>query len=180
MFPKAHAAAYVMMAWRIAWYKVNYPLEYYATFFSIRAKAMNYMTMCRGREKLEYYLEEIRSRDKNLRTAKDEDTIRDMRLVQEMYARGYEFMPIDLFRVKATEFQIIDGKIMPSLNTIDGMGDNAAQSIVDAKGEDNRPYLSKEDLRKRAHIGQSAIDKLTEAGILDDLTETNQLTFSFL
>ena len=69
---------------------------------------------------------------------------------------------------------------MPSLNTIDGMGDNAAQSIVDAKGEDNRPYLSKEDLRKRAHIGQSAIDKLTEAGILDDLTETNQLTFSFL
>lgn len=180
MFPKAHAVAYVMMAWRIAWFKINYPLEYYTAFFSIRAKGMNYMTMCRGREKLEYYMQEIRNKDKKERTQKDEDTLRDMRLVQEMYARGIEFMPIDLFQVQATDFQIIDGKIMPSLNTIDGMGDNAAQQIIEAKGKENKPYLSKEDLRKRAHIGQSAIEKLSEAGILDGLSETNQLSFDFL
>ena len=180
MFPKAHAAAYVMMAWRIAWYKVFHPLAYYTAFFSIRASAFSYEYMCLGKEKLEEHLNALLKMPKDQTTKKEQDLIRDMRIVQEMYARGFEFMPLDIYRARDKEFQIIDGKIMPSLNTIDGMGDNAAQSIVDAKGEDNRPYLSKEDLRKRAHIGQSAIDKLTEAGILDDLTETNQLTFSFL
>ena len=180
MFPKSHAAAYVMVAWRIAWYKVFHPLAYYTAFFSIRASAFSYEYMCLGKEKLEEHLNALLKMPKDQTTKKEQDLIRDMRIVQEMYARGFEFMPLDIYRARDKEFQIIDGKIMPSLNTIDGMGDNAAQSIVDAKGEDNRPYLSKEDLRKRAHIGQSAIDKLTEAGILDDLTETNQLTFSFL
>lgn len=178
MFPKAHAAAYVMMAWRIAWFKVNYPIVYYTAYFSIRAKSMDYMTMCRGKEKLEYYMQEIKNKSKEQRSQKEEETLKDMRLVQEMYARGIEFLPIDLFQADATRFLIIDDKIMPSLNTIDGMGDNAAQQIVDAK--EGGPYLSKEDLRKRAHIGQSAIDKLTEAGILEGLSDTNQLSFDFL
>lgn len=180
MFPKAHAAAYVMMAWRIAWFKVNKPIVYYTAFFSIRAKAMDYQKMCRGKEKLEFYLQELQNKPKDERTAHEEDMIRDMKLVQEMYARGIDFLPIDLFEADATRFKIIGDKIMPALNSIDGMGDNAAQQIVDAKGPDNRPYLSKEDLRKRAHIGQSAIDKLTECGILNGLSDTNQLKFDFL
>ena len=89
MFPKAHAAAYVMMAWRIAWYKINYPLEYYAAYFSIRADAFSYETMCLGRSKLEYHMEEI-SKSDDLKN-KDKDSLKDMKLVLEMYARGYEF-----------------------------------------------------------------------------------------
>ncbi len=178
MFPKAHAAAYVMMAWRIAWFKVNYPIVYYTAFFSIRAKTMDYMLMCRGKERLEFYMNELKEKGKDNRSQKEEELLKDMRLVQEMYARGIEFIPIDLFKVDAVRFQIFDGKIMPSLNSIDGLGDTAAQQIVDAKK--NGPYLSKEDLRKRAHVGQSVIDKLTDAGILDGLSDTNQLSFNFI
>ena len=95
MFPKAHAAAYVMMAWRIAWFKVFKPLAYYAAFFSIRATAFSYETMCMGRERLDYYLAEIRKKGDEA-SKKEQDSIRDMRIVQEMYARGIEFLPIDL------------------------------------------------------------------------------------
>ena len=115
MFPKAHAAAYVMMAWRIAYYKVFYPAAYYAAFFSIRASSFNYELMCQGRDKLEYFLAEYRKKkDSGTITPKEEDTIKDMRIVQEMYARGFEFLPIDLYQSQATKFQIIDGKLLPS------------------------------------------------------------------
>ena len=178
MFPKAHAAAYVMMAWRIAWFKVNYPIVYYTAFFSIRAKNIDYQTMCRGREKLEFYMQELKNKGKEGRSPKEEESLKDMKLVQEMYARGIDFIPIDLFQADATRFLIFGDRIMPALNTIEGLGDNAAQQIIAAK--EGGPYLSKEDLRKRAHIGQSAIDKMTEVGILDGLSDTNQLSFDFL
>ena len=109
MFPKAHAAAYVMMAYRIAYCKVNYPLAYYAAYFSIRASAFSYELMCQGKEKLEFYLRDYKNRSDSL-SKKDQDTLKDMRIVQEMYARGYEFLPLDIYRAKATKFQIIDGK----------------------------------------------------------------------
>ena len=114
MFPKAHAAAYVMMAWRIAWFKVFKPLAYYAAFFSIRATAFSYETMCMGRDRLDFYLAELRKKG-DAASKKEQDTIKDMRIVQEMYARGLEFMPIDLYRAKANRFQIIDGKLMPDV-----------------------------------------------------------------
>ncbi|MGN0395845.1 MAG: PolC-type DNA polymerase III, partial [Coprococcus sp.] len=97
MFPKAHAAAYVMMAWRIAWFKVNYPIEYYTAFFSIRASAFSYEMMCFGKEKVLFYIESISKIDKNKRSAKDEDKLRDLKIVLEMYARGIEFLPIDIY-----------------------------------------------------------------------------------
>ena len=125
MFPKAHAAAYVMMAWRIAYCKVFYPLAYYAAFFSIRASAFSYEIMCQGRDKLEYFLADYKKRADTL-SKKEQDTLRDMRIVQEMYARGFTFTPIDIYKAKAKDFQIIDGKLMPSLSSIDGMGDKAA------------------------------------------------------
>ena len=178
MFPKAHAAAYVMMAWRIAYFKVNYPLQYYAAFFSIRASAFSYEMMCFGKEKVLYHINMIQSIDKNKRTAKDEDKLKDLKLVLEMYARGFEFMPIDIYVADDIRFQVIDGKIMPSLASIEGMGEKAAKQLKDTAGKGK--FISKEDLQAHSKIGKSAIDKLSELGILDGMPDTNQLTFDFV
>ena len=175
MFPKAHAVAYVMMGWRVAYYKINYPLAYYTAFFSIRASAFDYQQMCLGKEALEANLAELRKKDKNTMSQTEKDMIRDMRLVQEMYARGIEFMPIDIYRAKADRFQIIDGKIMPSFASIAGMGLKAAQQLEEAaKGE---PFTSKEDIRIRGKVSKTILDVMGELGILGDLPETNQYDF---
>ena len=173
MFPKAHAAAYVMMAWRIAYCKVFYPLAYYAAFFSIRASGFSYELMCQGRERLEYHLEDYRKRSDTL-TQKEQATLRDMRIVQEMYARGFEFMPIDIYRAKARHFQIIDGKLMPSLSSIDGLGEKAAEAIVDAVMDG--PFLSKEDFRSRTKVSKTICDLMADLNLLGDLPESNQLS----
>ncbi|MCM1156887.1 MAG: PolC-type DNA polymerase III [Bacteroidales bacterium] len=174
MFPKAHAAAYVMMAWRIAYFKVNYPLAYYTAYFSIRAKAFNYETMCRGKDNLDHYMKEIMDKPKDRRTGAEEDALRDMRLVQEMYARGYEFMPIDIYRADDVNCQIIDGKIMPSFNSVEGVAGKAAAQIKEAAKQG--PFISKEDLRIRAKIGKSTIEKMTNLGLLDGMPESSQLS----
>lgn len=174
MFPKAHAAAYVMMAWRIAYFKVNYPLAYYTAYFSIRAKAFNYETMCRGKEHLEHEMNAIKKKSKEERTGAEEDALRDMRLVQEMYARGYEFMPIDIYRADDVNCQIIDGKIMPSFNSVEGVAGKAAAQIKEAAKQG--PFISKEDLRTRAKIGKSTIEKMTNLGLLDGMPESSQLS----
>ena len=173
MFPKAHAAAYVMMAWRIAYCKVNYPLAYYCAFFSIRASAFSYEIMCQGREHLERILAEYRKRTDTL-TNKEQDTIKDMRIVQEMYARGFDFMPIDIFRAHSRNFQIIDGKIMPSLNSIDGLGEKAADAIMEAAKDG--PFLSKDDFRSRTKVSKTVIDLMADLGLLGDIPESNQIS----
>lgn len=178
MFPKAHAAAYVMMAWRIAWFKVFKPEAYYAAFFSIRASAFSYELMCQGKERLEHNLKELSERGKDNLTAKDQDSIRDMRIVQEMYARGIEFLPIELDKVDDRQFQILDGKIMPALSAIDGLGEKAAEAVVAAVKDG--AFLSKEDFRNRTKVSKTVVDKMSELGILGDLPETNQLSFDFL
>ena len=173
MFPKAHAAAYVMMAWRIAYCKVFYPLAYYAAFFSIRASGFSYELMCQGREKLEAHLADYKRRSDTL-SKKEQDTLRDMRIVQEMYARGFEFTPIDIYSAKARHFQIVDGKLMPSLSSIDGLGEKAAEGIVDA-AKDGK-FLSKEDFRNRSKVSKTVCDLMSELHILGDLPENNQLS----
>ena len=173
MFPKAHAAAYVMMAWRSAWCKVFYPLAYYAAFFSIRATSFNYELMCQGKERLEHHMHEYERRKDDL-SKKEQDTYKDMRIVQEMYARGFEFLPIDLYRAKAHHFQIIDDKLMPSISTIDGLGDKAADAVVEA-AKDGK-FLSRDDFRQRTKVSKTVIDKMVELGILSDLPESNQLS----
>lgn len=174
MFPKAHAVAYVMMAWRIAWFKINYPLAYYAAFFSIRAKAFNYENMCQGKEHLESLIAELQAKPKEERTGVEEDSLRDMRLVQEMYARGYEFMPINIYRADDVNFQIIDGKIMPSFNAVEGVAGKAAAQIKEAAAQGK--FISKEDLRLRSGVGKATIEKLSSMGILDGLPESSQLS----
>ncbi|MCD7867545.1 MAG: PolC-type DNA polymerase III, partial [Clostridiales bacterium] len=173
MFPKAHAAAYVMMAYRIAWFKVFQPLAYYAAFFSIRATAFSYETMCMGRERLDYHLEELRKKGDDA-TKKEQDTIRDMRVVQEMYARGFSFVPIDIYQAKATRFQIIDGKLMPSLNSIDGMGEKAAEAVVEAVKDGK--FLSKDDFRDRTKVSKTVIDLMDELGLFGDIPQSNQMS----
>ena len=180
MVPKAHAAAYVMMAYRIAYFKVFYPLAYYAAYFSIRAKAFNYETMCQGKEKLEYFMNEYRKKaDAGTIANKEADALSDMKIVQEMYARGYQFEKIDIYKAHANRFQIVNGKLMPSLNTIDGLGDNSAVAVVEAVKDG--PFLSKDDFRQRTKVSTTNIELMSDLGLFGDLPETNQLSlFDFV
>lgn len=173
MFPKAHAAAYVMMAWRIAYCKVFYPLAYYVAYFSIRATGFSYEIMCQGKERLAYFYKDF-TRRKDTLSKKEQDTYRDMKIVQEMYARGFEFTPIDIYQAKPDRFQIIDGKLMPALNTIEGMGDNAAIAVAEA-AKDGK-FLSKDDFRQRTKATKTVIDLMGDLGILGDMPESNQLS----
>ncbi len=173
MFPKAHAAAYVMMAWRIAYCKIFYPLAYYAAFFSIRATSFSYELMCQGKEKLEYFMADFERRKDSL-TKKEQDTVKDMKIVQEMYARGFEFLPLDLFSAQAHIFQIVDGKLMPALDSIEGLGDKAAEAVVEAAKDG--PFLSKDDFRQRTKVSKTVIDLMGDLGILGNLPESNQLS----
>ncbi len=173
MFPKAHAAAYVMMAIRVAYFKVYYPLAYYAAFFSIRATSFNYELMCLGRERLEYYMEDYRKR-KNELSDKEKDTYEDMRIVQEMYARGFGFVKLDIYRAKANRFQITDGKLMPSFSTIDGLGDKAAEMIEDeaSKGK----FLSREDFKNRCKVSEKVVEAMADMGLMGDMPHSNQMS----
>ena len=173
MFPKAHAAAYVMNAVRIAYYKINQPLAYYAAYFSIRATTFNYKLMCLGRENLEAHIRDFENRKNDL-TANEKDTLRDMNICREMYARGFTFHKLDIYRAKGLDFQILDGALMPALNTIEGLGDTQALSIeAEAKKE---KFLSLDDFRIRTRTSKTIIDSLVELGILDGLPESNQIS----
>lgn len=173
MFPKAHAAAYVMMAWRIAYCKIYYPQAYYASFFSIRAKAFSYELMCQGQKHLEDIMADYKKRSDSL-SNKEKDSYADMRVVQEMYARGFEFMPIDIFKAQSRLFQVIDGKIMPSLSSIDGLGEKAADAIVEAAKDG--PFLSRDDFRDRTKVSKTVVDLMAQLGLLGDLPESNQIS----
>ncbi|MBR5336440.1 MAG: PolC-type DNA polymerase III [Lachnospiraceae bacterium] len=172
MFPKAHAAAYVMMAWRIAWFKINYPLAYYAAYFGIRAKGFDYNVMCFGPDKLEAELGDIKKKEKP--TPQEEQILKTGAIVREMYARGLEFTPIDIYCAKASRFTINDGKIMPSLMSISGMGDKAAEMVEQeaAKG----PFLSQDDFRARTKVSSTITAAMVDMGILSGIPETNQLS----
>ncbi len=178
MFPKAHAAAYVMMAWRIAYCKINYPLAYYAAYFSIRAKAFSYELMCQGQNHLEAVMADYKRRSDTL-SNKEKDAYGDMKIVQEMYARGFTFVPIDIFSAQSRLFQIVDGKLMPSLNSIDGLGEKAADAIVEAAKDGS--FLSKDDFRQRTKVSKTIVDLMDSLGILGELPESNQISiFDFV
>lgn len=172
MFPKAHAVAYVMMGIRIAWFKIHEPLAYYAAFFTIRATAFDYGLMCQGKPAIDAHIRSYKA-NPNL-SKKDQDTLRDMKIVQEFYARGFEFLKIDLYKSDAIKFQVVDGKLLPPFSVIEGMGGIAAEALaVAAKGE---PFLSKDDIRQRAKVSSSVLDTMSELGLLGNLPESNQLS----
>ncbi len=178
MFPRAHAAAYVIMAWRIAYFKVHYPQAYYAAYFSIRASGFDYQLMCLGKERLLYHMNDFEKRRDSL-SKKEQDTYKDMKSVLEMYARGLNFVPIDIYKAEAARFQVVGNDLMPSLSSIPGLGDKAAASIVDACRDG--PFLSKEDFMMRTKVGRTTLDLLVDLHILEGLPETNQLSiFDFM
>ncbi len=181
MFPKAHAVAYIMMAIRIAYFKVYIPLAYYAAYFSIRAKAFDYETMCLGKEKLEAAMRDYKARKAQAKVAPDkaptpkEDAMfEDMRVVQEMYARGYEFEPIDIFTAQAHRFQIVNDRLMPSIDSIEGLGEKAADCVVE--GVKGGPFLSREDFKNRCKVTSTAVETMSRLGLLGELPETNQIS----
>ena len=179
MFPKGHAAAYVMMALRIAYYKVHYPLAYYAAYYSIRAKSFDYEMMAQSRQHLLEEMDRIASKDKNARTPAEEAQYDDALVVREMYARGIEFVPIDITKAESKHFRIVDGKLMPSFNSIAGMGDTAAWQLEEAVKDG--PFLSLEDIKNRAKISDTIVQKMNHLGLLGDLPETNQFSlFDFM
>lgn len=175
MFPKAHAAAYVMMAFRIAWFKVHIPKAYYVAFFTIRAKAFDAEFMIFGKEKVKAKMKEIESMGMQA-PPKDKDMYDDLELVLEMYERGIKFLPIDLYKSHATQFLVEEEGLRPPINSISGMGNVAAEGIYNAVQEET-PISSVEDLKKRAKIGNSAIDSLKKFGCLKGLPEKDQLSF---
>ena len=174
MFPKAHAAAYVMMAFRIAWFKVHIPMAYYAAYFSIRAKAFDAEFMIFGKEKVKEKMNEIQMMG-NQASPKDKDMYDDLEIVLEMYERGFKFLTIDLYKSHATRFLVEEDGLRPPINSISGMGNVAAEGICNAAKEES--FSSIEDVKKRAKIGNSAIDLLKKYGCLKGLPESDQMCF---
>jgi len=174
MFPKAHAAAYVTNAFRIAYYKVHDPLAYYAAYFTIRAKAFDSEFMIYGKEKARNKLKEIEMMGKFEATDKDKKMHEDLEIVIEMYERGYKFLDIDLYKSHCTKFQIEDGAIRPPLNSIAGLGDVAAESIYKAANED--PFECIDDMQSRAKVGKAITELLQKFGCLKGMTQSNQMS----
>jgi DNA polymerase-3 subunit alpha (Gram-positive type) len=175
MFPKAHAAAYVMMAFRIAWFKVHIPKAYYTAYFTIRAKAFDAEFMVFGKDKVKEKMKEIETMG-NQAAPKDKDMYDDLEIVLEMYERGIKFLPLDLYKSHSSKFLVEEEGLRPPLNSISGMGGIAAESIFIVVHEE-KPISSIEDLRKRAKIGNTSIDLLKKFGCLKGLPESDQMSF---
>ena len=177
LFPRAHAVAYVMMAFRIAWFKVYQPLAYYAAYFTIRAEgSFNAPVILRGLASMKQELARIAALDKPTAVEKGNATV--IEVAAEMYLRGLSFLPIDLEKSDASQFLMVDGKLLPPFNCIPALGDAVAKEIVLARQD--HPFTSKEDLKKRGKVSQSIIDTLDSMGVLKGLPEEEQMSlFAF-
>lgn len=174
MFPKAHAVAYVTMAFRIAWFKVHHPLAYYAAFFSIRADEFDSEFMIYGKEKVKAKMKELELQGNSIST-KDKGMYTILEIVLEMYERGFEFLPVDLYKSHNTKFLIEDGKIRPPLTSIAGLGGIAAESIYNAAKLEGK-FMCIDDLQLKAKIGKSMVELLSKFGCLDDIPQSNQIS----
>ena len=174
MFPKAHAAAYVISAFRIAWFKVHMPVYYYATYFSSRITDYDIGTMCKGYDAIKNKMQEIQAKGKDA-TAKELEVLETLKIALEATARGMKFATIDINKSEARLFTVKDDKTMyPSFSTIDGLGDTVAETIVAERNI--RPFSSIEDLQKRGKVSQTIIETMRSLGILNNMDESNQLS----
>lgn len=173
MFPKAHAAAYVLMAVRIAYFKVHYPIYFYAAYFSIRASDFELDTMVKGPEALRTRIGAIKAQG-NDATPKEKNLLTVLEVSLEMYERGFKFEKVDLYKSKASEFIVQENSLLPPFDVVDGLGTNAALKIVEAR-EDGE-FLSKEDLRIRSKISKTVLEYLDNHGCLEGMQEENQLS----
>ncbi len=175
MFPKAHAAAYVISAFRIAWFKVHHPIYYYASYFSVRANAFDVETMCKGYDAIKKKLDEIN--EKGYDAGNKEVELRDeLAIALEMCARGFKFKMIDLYKSDCRNFVIDEDNkslIFP-FRALDGLGENVSESITEER--DKSPFLSIEDVQLRAKVNSTTIDKMKSLGIFDGMSESNQMS----
>ncbi len=174
LFPKAHAAAYVMMGWRIAWFKVHYPLAFYATYFSVRASDFDPAVVLAGTKGINKALAEIDDKG-NQASAKEKGLVTVLEIAREMLARGFQFYGVSLERSHAARFLMEDQGLRIPFSALPGLGVQVADNIIQSRTDG--PFLSIDDLRQRAHLSKSVVDLLRGQGALKDLGETNQLAF---
>ena len=172
MFPRAHAAAYVTMSLRVAYFKVHYPVAFYQSYYTVRADTFDYETMATGRENLLVKMRDLQQVENP--SARDKATLTIMEVVNEMYARGIEFMPIDIYLSHPTKYLNINGKILPALNSIAGMGDRAAQSIADAR--ENGRFFSIDDFKQRTSVSETHIELLKSFGCFKGIPQSAQVS----
>lgn len=174
MFPKAHAAAYVMMAFRIAWFKVYYPKAFYATYFSVRADTFDANIVSKGLETIRRTIDEIEHKGKAA-TNKEKDMQTILEVAQEMYVRGIKCLPVDLYKSEATRFLITEDGILPPFTALQGLGAAAANNIVEARSETGS-FISIEELKAKAGISKSVVEILENHGCLEGLSQSSQLS----
>ena len=174
MFPKAHAAAYVMMAFRIAYFKVHYPAEFYMAYYTVRADLFDAAIMAKGKDRVVQEMKKIKIKGSSA-TANEKNLLTILELCHEMYERGIEFGSVSLYKSHPYKFSKEDGKIIPPLNAFAGVGTNAAEAI--AKAREDGDFMSKEDLKARAGITKTVVEVLAENGVLDDLPDSSQISF---
>lgn len=173
MFPKAHAAAYVLMALRVAYFKVHDPLLYYAAYFSVRAYDFDLVAMSQGKEAIKVQMKEIM--DKGLdASVKEKNLLTVLEIANEMVERGYEFKMVDIYKSDAKDFIIEENSLLAPFRAINGLGENVAKQIVIAREE--QPFLSKEDLATRGKVSKTIIEYMDENGVLEGLPDENQLS----
>lgn len=173
MFPKAHAAAYVTMAFRIAWFKVHIPMAYYAAYFSIRAKQFDYDIMCFGKEKVKCKMKEIEQQG-NQAQNKDKDMYPVLELVLEMYERNIKFLDVDLYKSHSTKFLVEEDGIRPPLNSIPGLGEVAADGVYKTVHEDTFECI--DELQAKSHAGKVVMELLRNFGCLKGIPQSNQMS----
>lgn len=173
LFPKAHAIAYVLMAYRIAYCKVHYPKEFYAAYFSVRAPEFDATYIAKGKEYMKRFIKDVYAQGGKANN-RDKDTVTYLELAVEMMERGFEFEPIDLYKSHATRFLPTEKGVRIPLGALSGIGTAAALSIDEAR-KTGVPFISQEDLRVRSKVSKSVIDKLAEYGTLKDLPENDQI-----
>ena len=178
MFPKAHAAAYVIAALRLAWYKIYHPIHFYSAFFTVRGEDIDSASAVKGKEAVKRQMDEFNNKKKNNQpvTAKEENTYVVNQIVIEMLARGIEFLPVDLYKSDWRIYKIEGDKIRLPFLALSGIGGNAAKSLYDAVNDGGGEFLSCDDLMARAHVGSAVVDALRECGALGDLPDSNQIS----
>ena len=176
MFPKAHAAAYVSAAMRLAWYKVYKPTEYYATYMTVRGEDLDTVAILEGRGAVKQLMNSIINKGHDA-TAKEENMYVAMQVVNEMMARGVEFLPIDLYKSHATVYKIEDGKIRLPFMSMAGTGESAAVALMKARDDGEGEYMSRDDLQQRAGVSKSVMETLDACGALEGLPQSTQMSF---
>lgn len=172
MFPKAHATAYVTMAYRIAWFKVNYPEAFYATFFTVRSDEFDADLVVKGLKTVIHNIDEIEAKG-NEASPKEKNMITFLELALEMFQRGINILPVSIEHSDAAKFQITEKGLLPPLASLQGLGVTAAHNIVEARNE--KPFATWDDIRLRGKASKPVIDIMAAHGCLDGLPETSQM-----